>query len=246
MQRALGSVTCPRVAGHSVGPCPVSVSVRGALSSSCLAGQPLPCLPACLPACLLGCLRSMCPSSAPCPCSIPLRLSLTFSLLEGTMCAWVPPPPGNRAFYSFVAPPRLELTARPEVGQPKNCTMLLVPRGGSTATPGPTYSVNPESSPVQLVKLLKHSSLARCCSPALQLAGRLLKYSYHIARVSHWIEQRMRAAITRNMVFPGQPAGCLSRHQRCLACPGLCEVLPCTNFPVHGACTNPGHLHLYE
>jgi chemotaxis protein histidine kinase CheA len=80
---------------------------------------------------------------------IPLRLSVTVSLLEGTMVAWVPPPPGNRLFYSFVAPPRLELSAKPE------------------------------------------------------LAGRLLKYSYHIARVSSWIEQRMRAAITKTMVFPG-------------------------------------------
>ncbi|KAL4449510.1 hypothetical protein ABPG77_007154 [Micractinium sp. CCAP 211/92] len=94
-------------------------------------------------------LRQLAENTAQHISRIPLRLSLTFSLLEGTMCAWVPPPPGNRAFYSFVAPPRLELTARPE------------------------------------------------------LAGRLLKYSYHVARVSHWIEQRMRAAITRNMVFPG-------------------------------------------
>ena len=31
------------------------------------------------------------------------------------MVAWVPPPPGNRLFYSFVAPPRLELSAKPEV-----------------------------------------------------------------------------------------------------------------------------------
>lgn len=36
-----------------------------------------------------------------------------------------------------------------------------------------------------------------------QLAGRLLKYSYHIARVSSWIESRMRAAMTKNIVFPG-------------------------------------------
>lgn len=38
------------------------------------------------------------------------------------------------------------------------------------------------------------------CLP--QLAGRLLKYSYHIARVSSWIEHRMRAAITKTMVRP--------------------------------------------
>lgn len=48
-------------------------------------------------------------------CRIPLRLSVTASLLEGTMVAWVPPPPGNRLFYSFVAPPKLELSAKPEV-----------------------------------------------------------------------------------------------------------------------------------
>ena len=40
---------------------------------------------------------------------------MTVSTLEGTMVAWVPPPPGNRLFYSFVAPPRLELSAKPEV-----------------------------------------------------------------------------------------------------------------------------------
>jgi len=76
------------------------------------AARPLP--PACLPA-LLACGR------------IPLRISLTFSLLEGTMCAWLPPPPGNRLFYSFVTPPNLELTARPEVSGES---------GGDNVSPG--------------------------------------------------------------------------------------------------------------
>lgn len=66
-------------------------------------------------ACLLPCNQPVLPfPSSPC-CSIPLRLSVTVSTLEGTMVAWVPPPPGNRLFYSFVAPPRLELSAKPEV-----------------------------------------------------------------------------------------------------------------------------------
>jgi hypothetical protein len=56
---------------------------------------------------------------------IPLRLTLTFSLLEGTMCAWVPPPPGNRLFYAFVAPPHLELSAKPEV---RTASSLRSPR----------------------------------------------------------------------------------------------------------------------
>ena len=46
----------------------------------------------------------------------PLRLRLTFSLLEGTMAVFVPPPPGNRMFYTFVLPPRVSVVAKPEVG----------------------------------------------------------------------------------------------------------------------------------
>ncbi len=42
-------------------------------------------------------------------------MSLTFSVLEGTMLAWVPPPPGNRIFVSFLRPPHLVVAAKPEV-----------------------------------------------------------------------------------------------------------------------------------
>ncbi len=37
---------------------------------------------------------------------------------------------------------------------------------------------------------------------ALQVAGRMLKYSYYIARVSHFIASKMQSAVTKNMVFP--------------------------------------------
>lgn len=91
-----------------------SAACSGVAWFVCLAGDPPLCLPARSPVC-----APLAPAPLHVRCSIPLRLSLTFSLLEGTMCAWVPPPPGNRAFYSFVAPPRLELTARPEVRCPR-------------------------------------------------------------------------------------------------------------------------------
>ena len=32
------------------------------------------------------------------------------------MCVWMPPPPGDRLFWSFLEPPRLELRARPQIG----------------------------------------------------------------------------------------------------------------------------------
>jgi len=47
---------------------------------------------------------------------MPLRVSLTFELLEGTMCVWMPPPPGDRLFWSFLSPPKLVLRASPEIG----------------------------------------------------------------------------------------------------------------------------------
>ena len=37
----------------------------------------------------------------------------------------------------------------------------------------------------------------------LQVSSRVFKYSYHIARVSAWIEQRVRASISKNSVYPG-------------------------------------------
>lgn len=32
------------------------------------------------------------------------------------MCAWVPPPPGNRVFWSFLTPPKLKIDAKPRIG----------------------------------------------------------------------------------------------------------------------------------
>ena len=46
---------------------------------------------------------------------MPLRVSLTFSVLEATVLAWVPPPPGDRLFVSFLRPPHLVVQAKPEV-----------------------------------------------------------------------------------------------------------------------------------
>lgn len=56
----------------------------------------------------------------------------------------------------------------------------------------------------EVSRVLTACTCALLRSPALQLAGRLLKYSYHIARVSSWVEQRMRLAVTKNIVFPGE------------------------------------------
>lgn len=44
-----------------------------------------------------------------------LKIDLTFKLLEGTVCAWIPPPPGDRIFYSFVTAPKLVVQAKPQV-----------------------------------------------------------------------------------------------------------------------------------
>jgi len=62
-------------------------------------------------------LRKFANSTATRISNLPLRVSLTFSVLEGTMCVWIPPPPGNRLFWSFLTPPKLCLNAKPEIGQ---------------------------------------------------------------------------------------------------------------------------------
>ena len=46
----------------------------------------------------------------------PLQISLTFETLEGTIGAWIPPPPGDRLFWSFMSPPKLSVKATPKIG----------------------------------------------------------------------------------------------------------------------------------
>ena len=61
-------------------------------------------------------LRQLAETTATRISKLPLRVSLTFSVLEGTICVWIPPPPGDRLFWSFLSPPKLSLTASPEIG----------------------------------------------------------------------------------------------------------------------------------
>jgi len=61
-------------------------------------------------------LRKIADSTAAHISKIPLRVQLTFSSLEGPMCLWIPPPPGDRVFWSFLTPPRLNIAATPQIG----------------------------------------------------------------------------------------------------------------------------------
>jgi len=36
----------------------------------------------------------------------------------------------------------------------------------------------------------------------LQVAGRMVKYSYYIARISSFIASKMQSSVTKNLVFP--------------------------------------------
>ncbi len=44
-----------------------------------------------------------------------LRLHLHIKSLRGHVYAWVPPPPGDRLWFSFVEPPELQAVATPMV-----------------------------------------------------------------------------------------------------------------------------------
>ena len=61
-------------------------------------------------------LRKLAETTAMHISNLPLRVSLTFSEIEATMCVWIPPPPGNRLFWSFLSPPKLTLKATPQLG----------------------------------------------------------------------------------------------------------------------------------
>ena len=44
-----------------------------------------------------------------------LRLQLEIRSIKGPIVAWVPPPPGDRLWFSFVTPPELIADAQPQV-----------------------------------------------------------------------------------------------------------------------------------
>jgi len=94
-------------------------------------------------------LRKWAESTATHISKYPLRIKLTLTRLEGRAVVWIPPPPGNLLFFSFLTPPRLSVKGKPEV------------------------------------------------------AGRLLRYGYHVSRANSWLESQMRKALQRSMVFPG-------------------------------------------
>lgn len=50
-----------------------------------------------------------------------LRLQLDIQSVKGPIVAWVPPPPGDRLWFSFTSPPELVADARPLVRCHRHC-----------------------------------------------------------------------------------------------------------------------------
>ena len=46
-----------------------------------------------------------------------LRVRVDIHGLAGTVCAWVPPPPGDRLWFGFVSAPELRAEAAPLLNQ---------------------------------------------------------------------------------------------------------------------------------
>ena len=44
-----------------------------------------------------------------------LKMSMDIKTLRGPLCVWLPPPPGDRMWFSFMEPPQLQVTASPLV-----------------------------------------------------------------------------------------------------------------------------------
>lgn len=61
-------------------------------------------------------IRRIADSAAKSISQIPLRLKVRISSIDGTMLAWLPPPPGDRLWTAFTSLRELNLTAKPVVG----------------------------------------------------------------------------------------------------------------------------------
>ena len=61
-----------------------------------------------------------------CVCRMELKLSMDIKALRGPLYVWLPPPPGDRMWFSFLEAPQLQVTASPLVG------LILSGGGGET------------------------------------------------------------------------------------------------------------------
>ncbi len=50
-----------------------------------------------------------------CVCRMELKLSMDIKALRGPLYVWLPPPPGDRMWFSFLEAPQLQVTASPLV-----------------------------------------------------------------------------------------------------------------------------------
>ena len=48
-------------------------------------------------------------------CRIPIKLMVRLTRVEGTLLAWIPPPPGDRLWSAFVELPHLHIEVKPVV-----------------------------------------------------------------------------------------------------------------------------------
>ncbi|KAL0038199.1 hypothetical protein WJX79_007719 [Trebouxia sp. C0005] len=95
-----------------------------------------------------GGIRQLAEQTAQSISKMELKLSMDIKALRGPLYVWLPPPPGDRMWFSFLEAPQLQVTASPLV------------------------------------------------------AGRMVKYSYYIARISSFIASKMQSSVTKNLVFP--------------------------------------------
>ncbi len=67
-----------------------------------------------------------------CACRMELKLSMDIKALRGPLYVWLPPPPGDRMWFSFLEAPQLQVTASPLVGLILNKVLRYVSHGRAT------------------------------------------------------------------------------------------------------------------
>ena len=70
-------------------------------------------------------LSHVCQATGSLQCRMELKLSMDIKTLRGPLCVWLPPPPGDRMWFSFMEPPQLQVTASPLVTLSLPCHKLL-------------------------------------------------------------------------------------------------------------------------
>jgi hypothetical protein len=153
--------------------------------------------------------------------------------LEGRMLMWLPPPPSDRLWISFLAPPKV-ITQFTQLQLVVHCTTAVKTMHGLSCTyhcTDPFFICIQFDQPPDVSFVLLQVAL----SVKPLVAGRVLKHPALASHVCRWLEARLLRLTGSSLVFPAAADISLPTFQGACSCTASCSPSAAAAAGVQGA-----------